>query len=264
MVGAIGNAADSDNAYTSLQRPRPGRLQRQRHRLPALRAARRRVGQPARARRLHVAAVLQHGPGRACRASTSRCSTSSTRATRSPRPPRPQAMRAHRLRPPRARRGRHRLLVGLLPAADRRRRPDAQGPDRADRHPAHPAGRRRRQHRATWSVVSLRARANSMYVTRRQRRRVAADRQPHRHRRLGAVRPDRRSATATSRCARTPTTCIVCADNAGAVAADRQPHRRSARGRRFQLIHNSNGTRQPSVARPTTCTSPRRTRARRR
>ena len=64
MVGAIGNAADSDSVYQNINVPRPGRLQRQRHRLPALRPARRRVGQPARPRRLHVAPVLQHGPGR--------------------------------------------------------------------------------------------------------------------------------------------------------------------------------------------------------
>ena len=91
MVGRIGTPADSDRFYTERQRARPGRLRRPRHRLPALRAARRRVGAAARARRLHVAAVLQHGPGRRARASTSRCSTSSTRATRSPRPPRPPA-----------------------------------------------------------------------------------------------------------------------------------------------------------------------------
>ena len=48
MVGAIGTAADSDNAYTTYHRPGPGRLRRQRHRLPALRPARRRVGAPAR------------------------------------------------------------------------------------------------------------------------------------------------------------------------------------------------------------------------
>ena len=51
-----------------------------------------------------------------------------------------QAMVADRLRPAGAGRGRHRLLVGLLPAAHRRRRPDAQGPDRPDRHPADAAG----------------------------------------------------------------------------------------------------------------------------
>ena len=47
-----------------LQRSRPGRLQRQRHRLPALRAARGRLGPAAGPRRLHVAPVLQHGPRR--------------------------------------------------------------------------------------------------------------------------------------------------------------------------------------------------------
>ena len=45
-------------------------------------------------------------------------------------------------RHPGAGRGRHLLLVRLLPADHRRRRPDAQGPAAADRGPAHPAGRR--------------------------------------------------------------------------------------------------------------------------
>ena len=96
-------------------------------------------GAPARARRLHVAAVLQHGPGRRCRASTSRCSTSTTRATRSPRPPRRRRRCPTNSGLLRARRGRHGLLLGLLPAPDRRRRPDAQGPDRADRRPGRPS-----------------------------------------------------------------------------------------------------------------------------
>ena len=39
---------------------------------------------------------------------------------------------------PRPRRGRHRLLLGLLPAHHRRRRPDAQGADRADRRSGRP------------------------------------------------------------------------------------------------------------------------------
>ena len=60
-----------------------------------------------------------------------------------------------------------RLLVGLLPAHHRRRRPDAQGPARADAGPADAAGRRRRpaaDPAATWRWAS---RAASQHVNER-------------------------------------------------------------------------------------------------
>ena len=79
-----------DNALHQPHRAGPGRLQRQRRRLPALRAARRRVREPARARRLHAGGTSTTWSGRRRRASTSPCSTSTARATRSPRPPPPR------------------------------------------------------------------------------------------------------------------------------------------------------------------------------
>ena len=117
---------------------RPGRLQRQRHRLPALRAARRRLGEPARPRRLHVAPVLQHGPRR--RPGHLHLDVRRVQRGQPDRQDgRDPGRCPGRLRPAGPGRGRHRLLLRLLPAAHRRRRPHAQGPDRADRDPPDPA-----------------------------------------------------------------------------------------------------------------------------
>ena len=129
------------------QRRRPVVLQLQRHRLPALRAARRPVGEPARARRLHVGAVLQHGPRRG--AGHLHLHVRRVRRGQPDRQHRADpGVRAEQLRPAIARPGRHGLLRGLLPAADRRRREDAQGPDRADERPPDPARRQRRRRTA--------------------------------------------------------------------------------------------------------------------
>src|SRR5256885_9689184 len=60
-------------------------------------------------------------------------------------------------RPPRSTLFPYTTLFRSLPAADRRRRPDAQGPARADRHPAHPTrriGRRRRSEEHTSELQS--------------------------------------------------------------------------------------------------------------
>ena len=94
---------------------------------------------PPPARRLLLAALLQHDPGR--RAGPLRLDV---RRVQRGQPDRQDRRDAGHARPagvehPRARRGRHGLLVGLLPADHRRRRPDAQGPARADRRSAPPS-----------------------------------------------------------------------------------------------------------------------------
>ncbi|CAG6395488.1 hypothetical protein SCOCK_320089 [Actinacidiphila cocklensis] len=163
-------------------------MRRPRHRLPALRPARLRHRPPARPRRLHVAAVLPHVPRR----SAGHLHLHVRRVQR--RQPDRQdrripGLRPHQLRLPRPRRGRHRLLLRLLPPPHRRRRPHAQRPDRADRHPPHPAGRqRRRRHR-----TAHRPRLPALHRAQRHHRRPGLDRghrQRRRHRLPGA--PDQR------------------------------------------------------------------------
>ncbi|CAG7645793.1 hypothetical protein SBRY_40246 [Actinacidiphila bryophytorum] len=167
-------------------RPGPRRMRGPRHRLPAVRPARRRHRPAARARRLHVAAVLQHVPRRGA----GHLHLDVRRVQRG-QPDRQDrrvpGLGPHQLRLPGPRRGRHRLLLRLLPAPDRRRRPHAQGPDRPHRDPPDEADHRlHRQPGHGGEPASPRQRA---VRHRRRGRRLPADRQPHRDRAVGAVRP---------------------------------------------------------------------------
>ena len=157
MVGAIGNAADSDNVYNNVNvaatRPTatPTASTTSPACCPATSSGRQRahgdfmwrqfynmvrVG----AQGIYISMFDEYNEGNQI------AKTAETAGAR-----------AGRLRPARAGRGRHRLLLGLLPAPDRRRRPDAQGPDRADRHPARPSRSVGGGSRPAGTVVELRA-----------------------------------------------------------------------------------------------------------
>ncbi len=166
MVGAISTMGDSDNAYTNLTVPdqadcNANGIDYQPCVLPGDVSARQRVHGDFMWRQFY----------NVVRAGCAGCLHLDVRRVQRGQPDRQDrrvaVLHAHQCRTARPERGRHRLLLRLLPAADRRRRPHAQGPARAHRRPAHPA--HGRQHpaaddTASTTVISLRARANNMYV----------------------------------------------------------------------------------------------------
>ena len=133
------------------QHPRPGRLQRQRRRLPALRATWGRLGPPAGARGLHVAPVLQHGPGR--RPRHLHLDVRRIRRRQPHRQDRGNAGRCPgRLWAAGSGRRRHGLFLRLLSAPDQRRRTHAQRPDRPPAPPAPPSPPRAAPPPPPWSA----------------------------------------------------------------------------------------------------------------